>query len=122
MACLNKELLIDIFWQKRHAGAIGIINAKGCFNCIVHTVAILVLMKFGMSLIGLRELFACIQNSDYRIKTSYGVSKPAYGKTDPPSQGVGQGVAFGPTLWALISSKMIDQMKRKGHGSHALLM
>ena len=69
-----------------------------------------------MILTGLRELFECIQNSDHRIKTSYGVSKPVYGKTDPPSQGVGQGVAFGPTLWALISSKMIEQMKRKEHG------
>ena len=113
MACLNKELLMDIFRQKRHAGAIGIIDAKGCFDRIVHTVAILVLMSFGMSCIGLRELFECIQNSDHRIKTSYGVSKPAYGKSDPPSMGVGQGVAFGPALWALISSKMIEQIKKR---------
>jgi len=31
--------------------------------------------------------------------------------------GVGQGIAFGPTLWFLISSKMIKQMKQKGHGA-----
>ena len=108
MARLNKELIMDIFRQKRHAGAIGIINAKGCFNHIVHTVAIIVLLSFGMLSIGLRELFECIQNSDHHIKTSYGVSKPAYGKTDPPSQGVGQGIAFGPSLWTVISSKMIE--------------
>ena len=30
--------------------------------------------------------------------------------------GVGQGVAFGPSLWSLISSKMIEMMHRKGHG------
>ena len=42
MACLNKELIMDLFRQKRHAGAIGIIDAKGCFDHIIHTVAILV--------------------------------------------------------------------------------
>jgi len=53
MTCLNKELTMDLFWQKHNAGAIAIIDPKGCFDCIVHAVAILVLLSFGMSSIGL---------------------------------------------------------------------
>ena len=111
MACLNKELTMDLLCQKRHTGAIGILDAKGCFDCIVHTFAILVFLSFGLSPIGVRALFKCIQNAKHRIKTSFGVSAPAYGKADPPIMGVGQGVAFGPSLWTLISSKMIEMMK-----------
>ena len=46
------------------------------------------------------------------------MSSPAYGKADPPIMGVGQGVLFGPSLFALISSKMIEMMKRKGYGTN----
>jgi retron-type reverse transcriptase len=48
-ACLNKVLLIDGMRQKKQAGAIAMNNAKGCFDRINHTYAILVLMSFGVS-------------------------------------------------------------------------
>ena len=51
--CLNEELTMDLFRQKHHAGAITILDAKGCFDRIVHTVAILVLLSFSLSPVGL---------------------------------------------------------------------
>ena len=48
-ACLNKVLLMDGMRQKKQAGAIAMNNAKGCFDRINHTYAILVLMSFGVS-------------------------------------------------------------------------
>ena len=54
MALLDKELIMDLLCQKRHAGTITIIDAKGYFDSIFHTVAILVLLSFGMSPVGLR--------------------------------------------------------------------
>ena len=48
-ACLNKQLLMDLFRMKRHAGALAILDAKGCFDRICITILIMVLMSFGVS-------------------------------------------------------------------------
>ena len=40
----------------------------------------------------------------------------AYGNDVIPKQGTGQGNGNGPTVWGLISTKMIVMMKNKGHG------
>ena len=54
--------------------------------------------------------------AEHNIKTGYGVSQSGYGPTQPPAQGYGQGNGGGPTGWALISSRMMQMMKNKGHG------
>ena len=46
---LNKVLLNDIIRQKRIAAALGMNNARGCYDRIVHSIAILVLMTFGVA-------------------------------------------------------------------------
>ena len=91
-------------------------DAKGCYDRIVHTVAILVLMSFGLNHTAARILFQVLQRAKHNIKTEYGVSKTGYGETNPLAQGSGQGNGLGPTGWALISSRMIQMMKNKGHG------
>ena len=91
-------------------------DVKGCYNRIVHTVAILVLMSFGLNHTAARILFQVLQTAEHNIKTGYGVSKTGYGETNPPAQGSGQGNGLGPTVWALISSRMMQMMKNKGHG------
>ena len=45
-ACLNKQLLMDTFRLKRRAGAIAMLDMKGCFDRMVHTILILVLMSY----------------------------------------------------------------------------
>ena len=121
-ACLNKVLLMDGFRQKRQSGAIAMNDAKGCFDRINHTFAILVLMSFGVSAVLARSLFETLQKADHHIKTGYGRSDKAYGNNDEPEphQGIGQGNGLGPTLWALLSSILIKNMKRHNHGVNLL--
>ena len=45
-AVLNRVVLNDIIRQKRIAVALEMNNARGCYDLIVHSIAILVLMSF----------------------------------------------------------------------------
>jgi hypothetical protein len=93
-------------------------DAKGCFDRINHTFAILVLMSFGVSAVLTRSLFETLQTADHHIKTGYGRSNKAYGNHNEPEphQGIGQGNGLGPPLWALLSSILIKNMKRHNQG------
>ena len=86
-ACLCKVLLTDILRQKRHAGALAMNDAKGCYDRIHHVVAILVLMSFGLSWLPTKILFEALQLAEHRIKTGYGVSEHVYGNSIIPEMG-----------------------------------
>ena len=115
MLLLNKILLMDLFRQKKQSGAISMNDCHGCFDRISNTVAILVLMSFGLAHTAAKVLFEVLQHAEHRIKTGFGVSKPAYGISFPPLAGTGQGNPAGPVCWTLISSIMIKVMKKRGH-------
>jgi retron-type reverse transcriptase len=119
-ACLNKVLLMDGFRQKCQSRAIAMNDAKGCFDRVNHTIAILVLTSFGVSRVLARSLFETLQKADHQIKTGYGKSDKAYGNSDEPEphQGIGQGNGLGPTLWALLSSVLIRNMAHYVQSSH----
>ena len=92
-------------------------NAKGCYNCIQHVAAILVLMSYGLAYIPATLIFQTLQEAEHRIKTGYGVSNITYGSnTVPQIMGTGQGNGCAPTAWCLISSKMIQMMKNHSYG------
>ena len=96
-----------------------IVNAKGCYDRINHTFAILVLIGFGLCWQHAKVIFEILQIAEHRIKTGFGVSEPAYGiEDDEPLMGVGQGNGNGATVWTLISSKMIEVMKERGYGAN----
>ena len=112
-ALLNKVILNNIFRQLRTAGALAINDAKGCYDRINHTFAILVLLSFGLCLLHAQIVSKALQLAKHRIKTGFGVSEPAYGiQDDEPLMGVGQGNAQGPCVWTLISSKLIEVTKK----------
>ena len=50
------------------------------------------------------------------METGFGRSERAYGNEPVSQQGSGQGNGIGPTLSALISTKLIMMMLRKRHG------
>ena len=103
--------------KKKHTAAFGMADACGCFDQILHTVAILVLLSFGLCSEHARILFEVLQLAEHRIKTGFGVSDHVYGIGDDiPLMGVGQGNGNGMCVWTLISSKMIEVMKKRGHG------
>ena len=119
---------MDLYRQKKQSGAIAMNDACGCFDRINHTIAILVLMHFGLAWIPATILFDVLQRTEHKIKTGFGISKPIYGISDPPLNGTGQGNPIGPIAWALISSIMIKVMEKRGYVvnmksalSHALI-
>ena len=95
-------------------------DARGCFDRIVHTVAILVFMRFGVPAMIARILFGRLQKARHRIKTGFGISEPVYGDEKVPIQGSGQGNGIASTAWALISSKTFQVTDRAGHGLLAI--
>ena len=98
--CLNKVCLMDLLRQKRMAGAISMNDLAGCYDRIVHTVAILVLLAFGMEYQTARLLMETLQAAEHSIQTGYGISDPMYGGNDPvPTQGLGQGNGNAPAIW-----------------------
>ena len=46
--CLNKKLVCDVLRQKKRAGAVAILDGKGCYNAISHPIAVLTLASFGV--------------------------------------------------------------------------
>ena len=110
--CLNKKLLCDVSRQQHWALAFAMNDAKGCYNHISHSFAVLTLMSFGLACLLAVVLFVTLQ----RISTSFGRSEAVYGDEPVPLSGVGQGNGIGPSLWALISStKILDAMRHAGH-------
>ena len=118
--CLNKKLLCDVLRQKRRAGAVGMNDASGCYDRISHAIAILTLMSFGVPQMICRVLFQTLQEAMHHIKTGFGRSEAVYGNELIPISGIGQGNGLGPTLWALISTKLLRMMEKAGHGVHLL--
>ena len=82
--------------------------------------AILVLMSFGVASPIARALFKVLDKADHHMKTGFGISDRAYGNETIPHQGIGQENGMGPTLWILISIKVIIMMLAKNHGIQLL--
>jgi hypothetical protein len=64
---LNKHLTMDLLCQRRQAGALCSNDAKSCYDRIVHTFAILCMLKFGVQLEPLLSMFRCLQEADHII-------------------------------------------------------
>lgn len=77
-AFLNKVILNDIFCQQQIAGALAIVHARGFYDCISHTFAIIVLIRFGLCWLYARVIFEVLQTAKRCMKTDFGVSEPAY--------------------------------------------
>ena len=88
-ACLNKILLLDISRYRRKTVALAMNDARGCYDRIVHVVAMLVMMSFGLSYKSAKVLFETLQKADHQIKTGFGVSEVMYGDDSTPHMGLG---------------------------------
>ena len=108
--CLNKKLVCDVLCQKKRAGAVVILDAKGCYDAISHPIAVLTLMSFGVPQKVCRALFSTLQKAKHHIKTRFGRSDAVYGNEAVPIMGIGQGNGLGPTLWCLISTILFWMM------------
>ena len=92
-------------------------DAKGCFDRIQLTFAALVLVYYGVAWSVATTLFEVLQKAQHKIKTSYGVSDPVYGKKESAISGIGQSNGLDPALWAFINSIIFEMCKARGHGT-----
>ncbi|CAJ1968248.1 unnamed protein product [Cylindrotheca closterium] len=119
---LTKRLTWDLLHlQRRPAGWISN-DAKSCFDRIVHWVAIISLMRFGIQWRTLRSMFDTLMKSKHRVRTGFGDSDRVF--TPPtliPFQGCGQGNGAGPPIWVAISSILLGMMISKGFGFDFLM-
>jgi hypothetical protein len=117
LAALNKRLTMDLLRQTRRAGALCANDAKSCFDRVVHNIASLAMRCMGVMVNPIKSMFATLQAASHKICTAFGVSDKTYRSgRDPPFQGFGQGNGSGPSGWAVISTPLINMMRKAGFG------
>ena len=91
-------------------------DTRGYYNIIVHSVAILVLMSFRVLGHIAETLFKVLQEVDHHMKTEFGRSNWAYRNVRIPCQDSARRNGMCPTLWTLISTKLIMMLLTKSYG------
>jgi hypothetical protein len=122
--CISKRCAIDHHRSRRLCFAMTSCDLAGCYDRIVHTAAALALLRLGISHAKVETMFASIQRMVHKIRTAFGDSEATYGGEDFSldwrafPQGVLQGNASGPAIWAVLSSVIFDILRKKGFSVH----
>ena len=118
---LSKRLLFDYYRTIKRPFGICSCDLKSCYDRVVHTAASLALQRVGIPITEIRCMFGTIQSLIHKIRTSYGLSEASYGglskKFRKPPQGMGQGNGSGPSVWAILSSTIFEELHTKGYST-----
>ena len=119
---VSKRAVIDHSQYMRKTILLASSDLEACYDRIIHTAASLALLRVGIPHSKINAMFATIQKMTHRIRTLYGDSEITWGgislhdlkdwKNYP--QGVLQGNACGPTIWALVSSIIFEILHKRG--------
>ena len=101
---LNMQIFLDMVCQRKLPVAICSINAKSCYDHIIHGFVALAALQFGVPLTAIQVMFGTIQQLRHVIHTAYGDSLIS----SKPIQGLGQGNGAGPAIWAIVSSPILN--------------
>ena len=116
---LNKRLMLDIMRVQRRPGVICANDAKACYDRILHFAAYIALRRSGLSKEATISMLEPIRRLKHVIRTAYGDSEFFYGgeewERDP--SGICQGNGAGPAIWALVSSPLLDILRKYGYGA-----
>jgi hypothetical protein len=117
---LNKELTTDLLRQKKQPGALNSNDAKACYDRMVHSVTSICLQQMGVPQEPLICMFTTIQNLNHHIRTIYGDSTISFGGKlwVVPVQSIGQGNGAGPTMWAIVSTPVLNMLRAEGCGAY----
>ena len=109
-AALNKKLAFDYLRLMRKPGILIFNDASKCYDRIVHSFAILAMLRTGLLYETAKSLFLPIQKMEHKIATGYGVSTTTYkaNAAPVPLQGILQDNGNGHSGWAMISSPQFD--------------
>ena len=116
---LNKVLMHDLLRLLRQPGAHMVGDLAKCYDRIEHSFAGLSLRCQGLPKGPVEAMFGTIQELVHHVRTIYGDSSISFSSDNPlyavPIQGVGQGNAAGPQIWALVSAPCLKLLYHKGH-------
>ena len=88
---LRKCWLWDCLIVSRMAAGWCSNDAKSCHDCIVHWVATICLMAFGVPWEPIHSMFSSLQQATHRLRTGFGDSDLTFRPGSIPFQGCGQG-------------------------------
>ena len=116
---LNKRLTYDLLRQKHIPGVLCANDAKSCYDRIVHSFASLAMRRVGVPEAPLVSMFTTIQNVNHYVQMAYGDSERSFGGNEwtTPVHGVGQGNGASPTIWAVVSTPVLNMMRANGFGT-----
>ena len=116
-----KTLFYDTLRIKRQDGYLCSNDAKSCYDRITHSIASLALQRVGLPTGPILSMFKSLQNMKHYLRTGYGISSSSYGKSllqGKPPQGSGQGNGASPCIWVMVSTPLLNMMRREGFGAH----
>ncbi|GFH50742.1 hypothetical protein CTEN210_07218 [Chaetoceros tenuissimus] len=116
---LNRRLTVDARQYERKCFSLAMSDLAGCYDRIVHTAAALALLRLGLKKTTIFAMFDSIQRMTHKVRTGYGDSDTTYGgdsyaQWENAPQGVLQGNAAGPVIWAILSSVIFSILRDKG--------
>jgi Reverse transcriptase (RNA-dependent DNA polymerase) len=113
----NKQITFDILNIKKQDSTLLILDAKSCYDRIAPPIASLCLRRQGAPQEFCNVIFNTIDNMTHITRTSYGDSEISYKRSgNQRFHGILQGNGAGPTIWAMISSPLLESLKDQGFG------
>ena len=116
---LHKHLSYDIIRQTKLPAALCSNDAKSCYDRVLHSIVSLAYRRLGVPNPPVQCMLDSIQNMKHHIRTSHGVSTITLSKTNTllPFQGILQGNGASPTTWVIISTPLLNMLRKAGNGA-----
>ena len=113
---LCRLMFFDLVRQKKFNAALGSYDAQTCYDRVAHNFTSLAVQSVGTPAPIIITMLKAIQLMQFHLRTGFGDSDATYsGTTARPYQGLCQGNGAAPAIWLLISSFIIQYMRRMGH-------
>ena len=114
---INRRLTFDIVRQQKISMAMGSVDLASCYDRVAHSPAYLAMRGFGIPSGPIASMFETYQNTQFHSKSVHGKSKITFGGLEDgfsaKPQGMGQGNGAGPPVWAIVSSRMFQILKKR---------
>ena len=116
-AALNKTLTMDIIRYYSEPAALVDNDAQACYDRLIPVVLSYALIRLGLPPHLTRFMCKWLENSEYYLKLSHGLSKHSYSTTlDKYLFGTGQGTGWSPPNWSAISDIISNAMEEHTPG------
>jgi hypothetical protein len=119
---LNTRLLYDLLRLNRLPATTPFADLVSNYDLVAHNIASLALQRTGMPRGPIKAMLTTLQDMEHTCRTAFGDSIKSYGgeiwaiPLKPPPQGLGQGNGAAPTIWALVSTPLLETLREEGHG------